>query len=183
MLNHGCVRSFLLHNPQNISQKIFLNFSLLLTPDPRKNFHLPMSSNLKTTTTQDASKVKLAAYQQDIESSVQRAFLLRGNPSASGYKKVVVQFMHFLNNDIVGVRELEKELGDVFKKVYHYDVRYATIGGANTKHASVTLEVNSLLSDLAKPEEYGSAGNLIILVYSGHGEKVKHNGVNQLRVS
>ncbi|KAI4945484.1 hypothetical protein J4E91_007826 [Alternaria rosae] len=141
-----------------------------------------MSSNLKTTTTQDACKLKIEEFQKDIESSVQRAFLLRANPGSSGYKKVVVQFMHFASNDIAGIPELEKELGEVFKKVYLYDVKYAKIG-ASKKHASVSLEVSSLLNDLSKPEAYGSVGNLVILVYSGHGENVKHHGVKQLRVS
>lgn len=168
--------------PGTIFKRFFWTCHIYQLLTPERIFHLPMSSNLKTTTTQDACKLKIEEFQKDIESSVQRAFLLRANPGSSGYKKVVVQFMHFASNDIAGIPELEKELGEVFKKVYLYDVKYAKIG-ASKKHASVSLEVSSLLNDLSKPEAYGSAGNLVILVYSGHGENVKHHGVKQLRVS
>jgi hypothetical protein len=112
--------------------------------------------------------------------AVERAFLLRAAPDASGYTKVVVQFFHFINNDIVGVAGLEKELGNIFRDRYRYEVRY-TILGKDRSYASVSLEVSSILIDISKT--HGSAGSLVIVVYSGHGRTKFYNGQQQLEVS
>ncbi|CAN9304176.1 unnamed protein product [Alternaria alternata] len=100
-----------------------------------------MPSNLRSTSTQEQHDIKIKNFQNDIVNSVERAFLFRATSDASGYKKVVVQLIHFINNDIIGVPALEKELGNVFKDIYHYEVRYAVLG-KDRSHASVTLEMN-----------------------------------------
>jgi hypothetical protein len=141
---------------------------------------LAMSSNLRSTSTQEQHEVKLRTFQDDIVNAVERAFLLRAAPDASGYTKVVVQFFHFINNDIVGVAGLEKELGNIFRDRYRYEVRY-TILGKDRSYASVSLEVSSILIDISKT--HGSAGSLVIVVYSGHGRTKFHNGQQQLEVS
>lgn len=88
--------------------------------------------------------------------------------------------MHFVNNDIIGVPALEKELGNVFKYIYHYEVRYAVLG-KDRSYASVSLEMNAILMDISKTHSF--AGNLVIIVYSGHGTSVNHYGEEQLEVS
>ncbi|CAN9299557.1 unnamed protein product [Alternaria alternata] len=104
-----------------------------------------MPSNLRSTSTQEQQDIKIKTFQDDIVSSVERVFLLRAAPDASGYEKVVVQLIHFINNDIIGVPALEKELGNVFKDIYHYEVRYAVLG-KDRSHASVALEMNVNIS-------------------------------------
>ena len=139
-----------------------------------------MPSNLRSTSAQEQHDIKIKTFQDDIVNSVERAFLLRAAPDASGYKKVVVQFIHFIDNDITGVPALEKELGNVFKGICHYEVRYVVLGKDQSR-ASVTLEMNAILMDISKTHAF--AGNLVIMVYSGHAISVNHNGEEQPEVS
>jgi hypothetical protein len=108
-----------------------------------------MSSNLRSTSTHEQHDVKIKTFHDDIVNSVERAFLLRMAPDASGYKKVVVQFIHFINNDITGVPAVKKELGNILKDICHYEVRYVVLG-KDWSHASVTLEMNAILMGISK---------------------------------
>ena len=111
----------------------------------------------------ESSKVKLETFRSDIQAAVDHAF----DPHPTAYRKVIVQFFRFYNDDIYGVADLENELGNIFVNTYAYDVRYSVIG-ANQELKNPSMEVSSILTALGV--ECTGKGSLVIIVYSAHGK-------------
>lgn len=121
------------------------------------------------------SKIKLAAFQADIQAAVDSAF----DPHPTVYKKVIVQIIRFLNHDIPGAADLMEQLRSFLKNTYNYDVRHDSISGAK---CTASQEVSNLLSEAGK--ECTDKGSLLIVVYSGHGQvKVSPRGESYLHIA
>jgi hypothetical protein len=104
----------------------------------------------------------LPQIQQDLTHALHSAF-----PShPTYYERVIAVLIHF-DNDDRGVGPHLHDLGNVFVREYGFEVRHVTLHANG--NASVCLK--SALLDLEK-QGYKS-GNLIVLVFAGHGEVCK----------
>jgi hypothetical protein len=103
-------------------------------------------------------KTEIQAMQRDINTALKSAF----NPHPAQYNRAICILFHFENDDI-GVASLEKELEDVFKQGFRYITRRVILKG------NVTVQFKEISTWLEK-QRYTEEGNLIILVFSGHGE-------------
>jgi hypothetical protein len=105
-------------------------------------------------------KMEMKQMQNDLNNALQSAF----PPHPAQYKRAIALLFHF-DNDDRGIESLEQELGKVFKDSYGYKVKHVTLH--STKNPTVDLK--AALLDLERQGWY-DASNLIILVFSGHGE-------------
>jgi hypothetical protein len=104
--------------------------------------------------------MEMKQVQNDLNKAFQSAFPTH----PSQYKGAIALLFHF-DNDDRGIESLEQELGKVFKECYGYEVKHVTLH--STKNPTVDLK--AALLDLERQGWY-DASNLIILVFSGHGE-------------
>ncbi len=107
-----------------------------------------------------ATTVTLEDLQSDLQDTLTRAF--RGR---SPYKKVYAIFFRFSNDDL-NVEPLEQELVETFEKWFGYSTERFVIQASSP--VAPTVAVVDRLSTCIK-DGWGEEGNLIILVYSGHG--------------
>ena len=108
-----------------------------------------------------ATSARLEELQRDLQDTLTRAF----DENIAPYKKVTVIFFRF-SNDNMNVGALEKDLSKTFRDVYKFHTISFVIpaSGSEDPGHSVT---NFLLKGLNNG--IGEEGNLIILVFSGHG--------------
>jgi hypothetical protein len=116
-------------------------------------------------------KTEIQGIQRDINTALKSAF----NPHPSQYQRAIVVFFHFSNDDL-DVAPLELRLEKVFNKRYGFTTRRVLL------QQNPRLEFTNVINWLDN-QGYTNQGNLIILVFSGHGELAKNSkGHTYLRV-
>jgi hypothetical protein len=112
----------------------------------------------------EARKTAMGQVQQQVNNAIKSAF----NPHPSKYKRAIAVLFHFDNDDL-GIDPLEKQLGQVFKNYYGYEIRYETLKSKGKPEIGIQDVTRWLHND-----GWTGAGNLIILVFSGHGQVQTH---------
>jgi hypothetical protein len=109
----------------------------------------------------DPQKITPEYVQKDLQFAVNSAF----RPHPSTYKRAVAVLIRFEIDDL-NCGPLEKELADIFTNLYKYEVEHCLI----EKNKNPQVEVTDVLNKLSRAG-YMDAGCLVILVFSGHGER------------
>jgi hypothetical protein len=100
----------------------------------------------------------IQAIQDDIHNALRSAF----NPHPAQYGRAICVLIHFDNDDI-GVQPLAEEPERVLKQRFKYVTMRLILKG------QATLELRQMIMWL-ETQKYTDEGNLIVLVFSGHGE-------------
>ena len=98
-----------------------------------------------------------------INDAIDRALI-----SAKGYDKVGVLSLRWENDDM-GLYDIEQELLDVFKTIFHYDTDAFLIPAKSTRDAA--LATRDRLQDFVN--KYDGPASLLIVIYQGHSQSYK----------
>jgi hypothetical protein len=106
-------------------------------------------------------KTSMKDVQQDLQAAIKSAF----NPHPNVYKKTAAVLIRFEEDDI-NCGPLEKQLADVFTKMYKFHVELCLIKKNDDPRDAVTEAILQL-----SKTGFMDEGCLVILVFSGHGER------------
>ncbi|KAF9695314.1 hypothetical protein EKO04_007111 [Ascochyta lentis] len=117
----------------------------------------------------DPHKAGLKSIQRYLQTAVDKAFV---PTHPAEYTAVTVVLLHFDNDDL-GIGDLERELGVVFRDWYGFRVQHHRLPSSGNPRLILTNILLKLIN-----EGFADQGNLVVLVFSGHAQ-IKQETIGQ----